>query len=90
MATKMSEFYEVWEDTVSIRGLALSLVITVSLTMFGYLVVPGEEPYPLIAGLTGAVLGFIISIFLCSPKRKLTTKMLDVEPAPKPELEDDN
>lgn len=79
MAAKRSELYEVWEDTVSVRDLVLSLVITVSLTMIGYLVVPAEPPFPLVAGLTGAVLGFIISVFLCSPKRKLATKMTDDE-----------
>lgn len=88
MAAKGSKLYEVWEDTVSTRDLVWSLVVTIGLTMIGYLVAPNEPPFPLVAGLTGAVLGFIISTLLGSPKRTLTTGNADkVETAPEDENE---
>lgn len=84
MAATGSKFYEVWEDTISIRDLVWSLVLTVGLTMLGYLLAPAEPPFPLVAGLAGAVLGFIISTLIGSPKRTLETETLD-ESAATPE-----
>lgn len=79
MAATGSKFYEVWEDTVSIRDLVRSLVVTVGLTMTGYLVAPDEPPLPLVAGLVGAVLGFIISALISTTKRNLETREADEE-----------
>ena len=83
MATSGSKLYEVWEDTISIRDLVWSLALTIGLTMAGYLIAPPEPPFPLVAGLAGAVLGFIISTIISRPKRKLETEMIDeTEDAP--------
>lgn len=65
------EYYEVWGDTASIGDLVKAVVLTVGLTMAAYLLVPGEAPVPLVAGLGGAVLGFVLSSFLIPTKRVL-------------------
>lgn len=73
MVSNSRQFYEVWEDTATVRDLVRALVITVGLTMGGYLLAPGEAPAPLIAGLAGAVLGFIICSVITPTKRTLET-----------------
>ncbi|MFD2759982.1 hypothetical protein [Lentibacillus juripiscarius] len=60
---------EVWEDLVSIRDLAISLIICSGTSLGGYLLAPGGQE-PLIFGLVGAVAGFIVSAILVKPKRK--------------------
>ncbi len=60
---------EVWEDLVSIKDLVLSLIICSVTTLGGYLVAPAEPPKPLIFGLLGALLGFIVCSFIIKPKR---------------------
>ena len=52
---------EVWEDVVNIKDLMISLVIASMTTLGGYLIAPNEPPQPLLFGLVGAVLGFIIN-----------------------------
>lgn len=60
---------EVWEDLVSIKDLVLSLVICSLTTLGGYLIAPNEPPKPLIFGLVGALVGFIICSVIINPKR---------------------
>lgn len=63
------EYIEVWEDLVSIKGLALSLIICSLTSLGGYFLAPNEPPKPLFYGLTGAVIGFIICSIVIKPKR---------------------
>lgn len=60
---------EIWEDYVHIKDLIISLAICAITTLGGYLIAPNEPPKPLIFGLVGAVVGFIISSILIRPKR---------------------
>lgn len=73
------EYYEVWGDTASIGDLVKAVVLTVGLTMAAYLLVPGEAPVPLVAGLGGAVLGFVLSSFLIPTKRVLAAADEDLD-----------
>ncbi len=66
-----AKFIEVWEDLVSIKDLFLSILITASSTMIGYFLAHDQEPLPLFFGLTGALLGFVISSVLFKPKRTI-------------------
>ncbi|GKU23748.1 hypothetical protein [Clostridium folliculivorans] len=60
---------EVWEDLVSIKELALSLIIC-SVTAFGaYFIAPKERPKQLLLGLIGAIVGFVICSIIIKPKR---------------------
>ncbi|QKY71091.1 hypothetical protein [Lentibacillus sp. CBA3610] len=63
------ENIEVWEDLVNIKDLVLSLTICSLTSLGGYLVAP-EDQQPLIFGLIGAVVGFIISSIIIKPKRQ--------------------
>lgn len=60
---------EVWEDVVNIRDLIFSLIISSVTTLGGYLIAPNDASKPLIYGLIGAVVGFIICSILFKPKR---------------------
>lgn len=60
---------EVWEDIVNIRDLIFSLIISSVTTLGGFLIAPDDSSKPLIFGLIGAVLGFIICSLLFKPKR---------------------
>jgi hypothetical protein len=62
---------EVWEDLVHIKDLVLSIVICTVITLGAYLIAPNEPPKPLIYGLIGAVVGFVISSIIIKPKRTL-------------------
>ncbi|MGP4066735.1 hypothetical protein ACTWPF_17710 [Oceanobacillus sp. M65] len=62
---------EVWEDLVHIKDLVLSIVICTVITLGAYLIAPNEPPKPLIYGLIGAVIGFVISSIAIKPKRTL-------------------
>lgn len=73
------QFYEIWDDTATVRDLVRALVITVGLTMGAYILAPDEAPAPLIAGLSGAVVGFIICSFITPTKRTLSTHEVDDE-----------
>ena len=62
---------EIWEDNVDIKDLLIAIIFCVGFSLGGYVVAFGETP-PLIFGLGGGVIGFIISSILIKPKRKLT------------------
>ncbi|MFD2044247.1 hypothetical protein ACFSTA_10170 [Ornithinibacillus salinisoli] len=68
-ANQDEENIEVWEDLVHIKDLMISLIICSVTTLGAYLIAPNEPPKPLIFGLIGAVIGFIISSILIKPKR---------------------
>lgn len=63
------ENIEVWEDLVNIKQLALALVICTISTLGAYFLAPDEPPKPLVFGLSGAIIGFIVSSFIIKPKR---------------------
>ncbi|MFD1361118.1 hypothetical protein [Lentibacillus salinarum] len=65
------ENVEVWEDFVNIKDLVWSLLICSITSLGGYLVAP-EDQQPLLFGLVGAVLGFIISTIIIKPKRQFS------------------
>ncbi|GAA0444701.1 MAG: hypothetical protein ACQEWU_19325 [Bacillota bacterium] len=67
---QQGENIEVWEDLVNIKDLLLSIVICTISTLGGYLIAPNEPPKPLIFGLVGAVVGFIITSVVIKPKRR--------------------
>lgn len=67
---KNNEMVEIWGDVVSIKSLVLSVVISVVTTMGMYFLAPShDKTIGLFFGLTGAVVGFLISAFLIKPKR---------------------
>ncbi len=61
---------EIWEDLVNIRDLVKALVISILTTFCGYYLSPNDSYKPLLFGLAGAIVGFIISSFLIEPKRE--------------------
>ncbi|WP_284140790.1 MULTISPECIES: hypothetical protein [unclassified Virgibacillus] len=67
--TQSEQYIEVWEDVVRIKDLVISLIICSITTLGGYLIAPNEPPKPLIFGLVGTVLGFIICSIIIKPKR---------------------
>lgn len=60
---------EIWEDLVNIKDLLIALCICIITTFTGYLLAPNKAPWPLLFGLIGAFIGFIISSFIIKPKR---------------------
>ena len=62
---------EIWEDLVYIKDLLLALVICLVTTFGAYFIAPNEPPKPLFFGLSGAILGFVISSIIIKPKRIL-------------------
>ncbi|MBO1002817.1 hypothetical protein ACFSKI_03970 [Pseudogracilibacillus auburnensis] len=72
MDKQEKEFVEVWEDNVKIKDLLIAMLLCIGLSLGGYILAPGEAPQPLIFGLCGGVIGFIISSVLIKPKRKIT------------------
>lgn len=68
------ENIEVWEDVVNMKDLLISMIICSVAALGGYLIAPDEPPQPLIYGLVGIVIGFIISTTIIKPKRTLSYK----------------
>lgn len=68
---------EVWGDLVSIRDLIISLAVSSITTLGGFILASDEPTKPLIYGLFGAVIGFIITSINIQPKR--TFKYSDEE-----------
>jgi uncharacterized BrkB/YihY/UPF0761 family membrane protein len=69
---KEKQFIEIWGDVVESRHLLISMIITTFTTFLLFSFAPkGDRPMGLLLGLTGAVIGFLISILLIRPKRHL-------------------
>ncbi len=69
---KEKQFIEIWGDVVESRHLLISMIITTITTFSLFSFAPkGDRPLGLLLGLTGAVIGFLISVFLIKPKRHL-------------------
>lgn len=62
---------EIWGDVVDAKELIFSIILISSTTMGLHLLAPESDKLPLdlFFGLLGAVLGFVITIFLFKPKR---------------------
>jgi uncharacterized membrane protein len=60
---------EIWEDLVYIKDLVLALIICMLTTFGGYMIAPNESPKPLLFGIVGAFIGFIIASLIIKPKR---------------------
>lgn len=72
MAKQTEEKYvEVWEDYVDLKDLFISIALCVSLSLIGYILAPTDGSKPLIFGLSGGVIGFIVSSIIIKPKRKI-------------------
>ncbi|KAA0011880.1 hypothetical protein F0A17_11290 [Billgrantia pellis] len=71
MPAKDRAFLNVWDDTVSGRDLLISLAIATLLSLGGFLLAPWPAPGPLVLGISGAIVGFLISALLFRPKRRL-------------------
>ena len=64
-------YVEIWEDNVDVKDLVIAMVLCIGFSLGGYLIAFGGTP-PLIFGLAGGVIGFIISSIVIKPKRQLT------------------
>lgn len=71
---KDKKYVEVWEDHVDIKDLILAMVLCIGFSLGGYIIAPGDAPQPLIIGLIGGMLGFIISSIIIKPKRHIVMK----------------
>lgn len=60
---------EVWEDIVYIKDLAVALIVCSVTALGGYFIAPNKPPKPLLFGLTGAIIGFVICSIYIKPKR---------------------
>lgn len=60
---------EIWDDLVYIKDLLISIAICFITTFGGYFIAPNEAPKPLLFGIVGAFIGFIIASLMIKPKR---------------------
>ena len=72
MEEEQKDNIDIWEDNVKIKDLGIAMLLCIIFTLGGYIIAPGEAPQPLIFGLIGGVIGFIISSIIIKPKRKIT------------------
>ncbi|MFA7435212.1 MAG: hypothetical protein WC006_02475 [Bacilli bacterium] len=65
---------KIWGDVVDAMELVFSILIISTTTMGLYFLAPQSDTLPLglFFGLGGAIIGFIITIFLFKPKRIVT------------------
>lgn len=70
MNEKNDNNIEIWEDLVNIKDLVKTLVLCIVTTFSGYFLSPDDSYKPLLFGLVGAIVGFIISSILIEPKRE--------------------
>lgn len=74
------DLIEIWGDVVEVRSLVLSIVLCTITTMGLYSFAPsGDKSAGLILGLSGSVLGFIISTIIIKPKRDITVEEMEIE-----------
>ena len=69
---KKNTWIEIWGDVVDASTLAKSIIIITITTMGAHLIAPKDNrTLGLFFGLTGAVIGFLIIVFLTKPKRNI-------------------
>lgn len=68
------KYIKVWGDVVEVRELLFSSLIIIATTMIAYFLAPTSKTIPLnlFFGLGGAILGFVITMIVFKPKRKIT------------------
>lgn len=71
------KYVEVWEDLVALKSLLLAIIVCSVTTMSAYLIAPDVPPKPLLFGLGGAFLGFVILSFIIKPKRRLSDEEVE-------------
>lgn len=74
MEKKKGVFYDIWGDNVNLRDLLISIGLSILFTLGGYIIAPNEPPMPLVFGLAGGLIAFIISSIIIKPKRKIVTE----------------
>lgn len=72
MKEKQGEYYDVWGDNIDLKELLISMLLSVIGTLGGYLIAPNEAPMPLVFGLVGGIIAFIVSSIIFKPKRRIT------------------
>ncbi len=70
--TTEHENIEVWNDLVSLRDLAISLLVAVLCAAAAVLVSAYVGGQPLFWGLGASVIGFTVNCFLVTPKRMVS------------------
>lgn len=63
-------YVNIWGDHVNIRDLGISMTLCVILSLVGFMWAPGDIE-PLITGLAGGIVGFMISSIIIRPKRNI-------------------
>ncbi|GEL77071.1 hypothetical protein [Tenuibacillus multivorans] len=71
MSEEKQTLVDIWGDHVKIKDLLIAMAICITFTLGGYIIAPGEAPQPLVFGLVGGVIGFIISSIVIKPKRNV-------------------
>ncbi|WP_099159637.1 hypothetical protein [Virgibacillus ndiopensis] len=72
MNDENKNYVDIWGDNVKIKDLGISMLLCIAFALGGFILAPGEAPQPLITGLVGGVIGFIISSIIIKPKRNIT------------------
>lgn len=72
MEEENKNYVDIWGDNVNIKDLVISMVLCIGFALGGYILAPNEPPSPLIYGLVGGAIGFIISSIIIKPKRNIT------------------
>ncbi|ALX48617.1 heme ABC transporter [Lentibacillus amyloliquefaciens] len=71
LSEEKKSLFDIWGDNVKLSDLLIAMLICIVMTLGGYLIAPGDDPQPLIFGLVGGVIGFIISSIIIKPKREI-------------------
>lgn len=72
MGEENKSYVEIWGDNVKLKDLGIAMALCISFALGGYILAPGDAPQPLIIGLIGGVVGFIISSIIIKPKRTIS------------------
>ncbi|MGY0692419.1 hypothetical protein ACW2QC_06440 [Virgibacillus sp. FSP13] len=72
LSEENKNYVDIWGDNVKIKDLGISMILCIVFALGGYILAPGEAPQPLILGLIGGVIGFIISSIIIKPKRDIS------------------
>ena len=65
-------YIEIWGDMIVIKDLVFSIFLISITTIGAHLLAPtNNRPLGLLFGLSGAVIGFIVSIIFIKPKRQV-------------------
>lgn len=69
---KKHTWIEIWGDVVEAKSLVISIAVITFTTMGAHLLAPQDNrTLGLFFGLAGAVIGFLIIVFLTAPKRNI-------------------